>query len=143
MLYLWRRFYWWINYYWRNDIDEVRVISAFWHKSKYKSKYNFDLFWKESRFLGFPCSGTREDFSIDVSFTNVGLIFDEARPFLFSGYGQTDRYDFGILIWKHVGTQTISIQSSKLRVSSRSLYATSDDGNAWKPCKSRFSNSVQ
>ena len=30
---------------------------------------------------------------------------------------RTDRQDFGILIWKHVGTQKISTQSSKLEVS--------------------------
>ena len=27
---------------------------------------------------------------------------------------RTDRHDFGILIWKHVGTQKISTKSSKL-----------------------------
>ena len=27
--------------------------------------------------------------------------------------GQTDRHGFGILIWKHVGTQKISIQNFK------------------------------
>ena len=29
---------------------------------------------------------------------------------------RTDRQEFGILIWKHVGTQKISTLSSKLRV---------------------------
>ena len=33
--------------------------------------------------------------------------------------GQTDRHGFGILIWKHVGTQKISTQNSKLVVSCR------------------------
>ena len=36
----------------------------------------------------------------------------------------TDRHGFGILIWKHVSTQKISTQSSKLVVSCRSLYAS-------------------
>ena len=44
--------------------------------------------------------------------------------------GQTDRHGFGILTWKHVGTQQISFQSSKLKVSCRSLYASQDDGDA-------------
>ena len=43
---------------------------------------------------------------------------------------QTDRHGFGILIWKHVGTQKISTQSSKLAVSRRSLYASPEDGDA-------------
>ena len=45
-------------------------------------------------------------------------------------YGQTDRHGFGILIWKHVGTQKISTQNSKLVVSSRSLYASLEDEDA-------------
>ena len=44
--------------------------------------------------------------------------------------GQTDRHGFGILIWKHVGTQKITTQSSKLVVSRRSLYASPEDGDA-------------
>ena len=44
--------------------------------------------------------------------------------------GQTDRHGFGILTWKHVGTQKISTQSSKLVVSRRSLYASPEVGDA-------------
>ena len=44
--------------------------------------------------------------------------------------GQIDRHGFGILTWKHVGTQKISTQSSKLVVSRRSLYASPEDGDA-------------
>ena len=40
---------------------------------------------------------------------------DEAEVISFLGV-QTDRHGFGILIWKHVGTQKISTQSSKLVV---------------------------
>ena len=49
--------------------------------------------------------------------------------------GRTNRHDFGILIiWKHIGTQKISAQSSKLEVSCRSQYAFPDDGDAQKQC---------
>ena len=44
--------------------------------------------------------------------------------------GQTDRHGFGILTWKHVDTQKISTQNSKLVVSRRSLYASPEDGDA-------------
>ena len=43
---------------------------------------------------------------------------------------RTDRHGFGILIWKHVGTQKISTQNSKLVVSRRSLYASPEVGDA-------------
>ena len=35
---------------------------------------NFELFWKINQIFGFPWCITREDLSIDVSITNVGLI---------------------------------------------------------------------
>ena len=34
----------------------------------------FELFWKKNQILGFPWCSTREDLSIDVSNTHVGLI---------------------------------------------------------------------
>ena len=44
---------------------------------------------------------------------------------------RTDRDDFGILVWKHVGTQKISNQNSKFGISCRlsiaNLYASPDD----------------
>ena len=40
--------------------------------------------------FGFPCCSTREDLSINVSITNVGLILTKLGGFLFSGYGQMD-----------------------------------------------------
>ena len=49
---------------------------------------------KKIKFLGFHAvASTCEDLSIDVSITNVGLIFTKSGWFLFSGYnpyGQTD-----------------------------------------------------
>ena len=104
---------------------------------------NFELFWrKKNQIFGLPWCSTREDLSIDVSITNVGLILTKLWWFLFSGCGQTDRqtdrqtdgqtdrHGFGILIWKHVGTQKISTLSSKLMVSRRFLYASPEDGDA-------------
>ena len=44
--------------------------------------------------------------------------------------GQTARHGFGIVTWKHVGTQKISTQSSKLVVSRRFLYASTEVGDA-------------
>ena len=87
--------------------------------------------------FGFPCCSTREGLCIGVSITIVGLILAKPGCFLFSGYGQTDGHDFGILIGKHVGTQKISTQSSINStqssisgVSCRSLYASPDAGDA-------------
>ena len=95
---------------------------------------NFELFWKKIQIFGFPLCSTCENLSIDASITNVGLILTKLRGFLFSGCGQTDgrtdRQGFGILIWKHVDTQKISTQSSKLVVSRRSLYASPEVGDA-------------
>ena len=126
--YSWRPFHWCINYQCRTDIDEAKVISALRHKSNFE----FRTFLKEkNRIFGFSWCSTREDLSIDVSITNVGLILTKLRWFLTSFLGvQTDRHSFGIRIWKHVGTQKISSQSSKLVVSRRSLYASPEDGDA-------------
>ena len=87
---LWRPFHSCINYQCRTDIDEAKVISALQHKSKYKSKLNFELISKEIHIFGFPRCCTREDLSIDASITNVGLLLTKLRWFLFPGYGQTD-----------------------------------------------------
>ena len=56
---------------------------------------NFELFWKKNQIFGFPWRSTREDLSIDVSITNVGLILTKLWWFLFSGYGQMDRQTDG------------------------------------------------
>ena len=37
-------------------------------------KFNFELFGKKNQIFWFPCCSTREDLSVDVSITNVGLI---------------------------------------------------------------------
>ena len=70
------------------------MILSLWHKSK----FNFDLkkkkvkqntsrnsisnFFekkKKNQISMFPCCSTREDLSIDVSITNVGLILTKLR----------------------------------------------------------------
>ena len=93
-------------------------------------KIQFRTFLKRNSIFGFPWCSTREDLSIYVSITNVGLILTKLWWFIFSWYGQTDRQGFGILMWKHVGTQKIWTQRSKLEVSCRSLYASPDGGDA-------------
>ena len=97
----------------------TRVISALRHKTKYKSKFNFDFFWKENQILGFSWCSTQEYLSIDVSITIIGLNWRSYGWFFFSGYGQTDRrtdrHGFRILIWKHVGTAKKF--NSKLKIS--------------------------
>ena len=63
------------------------MISALQHKSKYKSNSisNF-LEKKKIIFFWFPCCSTREDFSVDVSITYVGLILTKlAREIFFLG----------------------------------------------------------
>ena len=74
------------------------LISSLWHKSKYKSKFNFELkkktsqtkykskfnfefFLKKNQIFMFPWCSTREDLSIDVLITNIGLILTKLRWF--------------------------------------------------------------
>ena len=54
-----------------------------------------NFFEKKNPIFGFPWRSTREDLSIDVSITNVGLILTKLWWFLFSGYGQMDRQTDG------------------------------------------------
>ena len=61
------------------------MISALQHKSKYKSNSISNFFEKKNQIFWFPCCSTREDLSIDVSITNVGLILTKPGRFLFLG----------------------------------------------------------
>ena len=88
--YSWRPFHWCINYYCRTDIDEAKVISAIRQKSKFK------LFWKK-RILGIPWCSIREDLSIDVSITNVGLTLTKLRWFQLFVKNQNSNFE---LFWK-------------------------------------------
>ena len=75
------------------DVDiEVHVATYFnvdfssSAQVKIQVKFNFKLFFFKSNFW-FPCCSTRENLSVDVSITNVGLI--STKPFLFSAYGKS------------------------------------------------------
>ena len=72
---------------------ELILTKLRWFQLFVKSQIsNFELFWKKkNQIFGLPWCSTREDLSIDVSITNVGLILTKLRGFLFSGCGQTDR----------------------------------------------------
>ena len=50
------------------NVGEKRVIPFLGVR---KSKFNFELFWKEIKILECQCCSTREDLSIYVSITNV------------------------------------------------------------------------
>ena len=55
------------------NVHQAKVISALQHKSKYKLKFNSNIFEK-NRIFRFPRCSTREDLTIDVFITTVGLI---------------------------------------------------------------------
>ena len=65
------------------------MISALQHKSKYKSNSISNFFEKKNQIFWFPCCSTREDLSIDVSITYVGLILTKPGRFFFSAYGNS------------------------------------------------------
>ena len=66
------------------------MISALQHKSKYKSNSISNFLEKKIKFFGFHVAvATREDLSIDVSITNVGLILTKPGRFFFSAYGNS------------------------------------------------------
>ena len=63
------------------------MISALRQKSNFEFQ---TFFFFLNQIFGFPWRSTREELSIDVSITNVGLILTKLRGFPFSGCGQTD-----------------------------------------------------
>ena len=59
---------------------------------------NFELFWKKkNQIFGCPWCSTREDPSIDVSITNVGLILTKLRWFKLFVKNQNSNFE---LFWK-------------------------------------------
>ena len=96
----------WFPLQWKLDVDPQRnddvspmstyrcmlrptwMISALQHKSKYKSNSISNLKKKKkNQIFWFPCCSTREDLSVDVSITYVGLISTKPGRFLFSAQG--------------------------------------------------------
>ena len=70
------------------------VISAL----RQKSKFEFQTFLKKkNQIFGFPWCSTREDLSIDVSITNVGLILTKLRWFQLFVKSQNSNFE---LFWK-------------------------------------------
>ena len=66
-----------------------------------------------------------------LSITFCPTDFDKVKViFCVATDGWADRQDLGVFIWKHVGTQNNSIQSSKLGASCRAQYAFPDDSDA-------------
>ena len=58
---------------------------------------NFEIFWKKNQIFGFPCCSTREELSVDVSITNVGLILTKLRLFQLFNTSQNSNFE---LFWK-------------------------------------------
>ena len=84
----------------------------------------------ETQYFEFPWCSIREDLSIDVSITNVGLILRSYGDFFSRG---TDRRTDMVLESSHgniLAHKKILTQSSKLVVSCLSLYASPEDGDA-------------
>ena len=75
------------------------MISALQHKSKYKSNSISNFFEKKNQIFWFPCCSTREDLSVDVSLTNVGLILTKLRWFQLFVKSQNSNFE---LFWKKV-----------------------------------------
>ena len=73
------------------------MISALQRKSKYKSN-SISNFLKNFHTSGFPWCSTREDHSIDVSITNVGLILTKLRWFQLFVKSQNSNFE---LFWKN------------------------------------------
>ena len=57
--------------------------------SQNKSWIQFRTFLKKNPIFWFPCCSTREDLSVDVSITYVGLILTKPGRFRFSAYGNS------------------------------------------------------
>ena len=98
--YLWRPFRWRINYLSRTGIDKARAIifSAYGNSGYgHNSISSISNFLKYFHISGFPWCSTREDHSIDVSITNVGLILTKLRWFQLFVKSQNSNFE---LFWK-------------------------------------------
>ena len=87
---------------------------------KIKVEFNFKLFWKKNQIFWFPCCSTREDLSVDVSITYVGLILTKpGRFFFFSAYGNSG--------YGQNSTLSISNFSKKFHISGFQWCSTRED----------------
>ena len=73
------------------------MISALQHKSKYKSNSISNFFEKKNQIFWCPCCSTREDLSVDISITYVGLILTKLRWFQLFVKSQNSNFK---LFWK-------------------------------------------
>ena len=71
-------------------------LNRFQHVSTSQNS-NFELFWKKNQINGFPLCSTREDLSIYVSITNVGLILTKLKWFQLFVTSQNSNFE---LFWK-------------------------------------------
>ena len=78
------------------------MISALQHKSKYKSNSISNFLEKKNQIFWFPCCSTREDLSIDILITNVGLILTKPGRFRFSAYGNSGYRQNSISLKFHI-----------------------------------------
>ena len=92
------------------------MISALQHKSKYMSNSISNFLEKKNQIFWFPCCSTREDLSIDISITNVGLILTKPGRFRFSAYGNSG-----------YGQNSISLISLKFHISGFPWCSTRED----------------
>ena len=89
------------------------LFSGYGHSGYGQLKFISSFLEKKIKFLSFHAVVLMicEDLSINASITNVGLIL--TKPGDFFSWGRklgTERHCFGILIWKHVGTQKFLTQ---------------------------------
>ena len=90
--------------------------NALQHKSKYKSNSISNFLEKKNQIFWFPCCSTREDLSIDISITNLGLILTKPGRFRFSAYGNSG-----------YGQNSISLISLKFHISGFPWCSTRED----------------
>ena len=89
-----------MNYLCRTDIDEARAIffSAYGNSGYGQNSISsISNFLKNFHISGFPWCSTREDHSIYVSITNVGLILTKLRWFQLFVKSQNSNFE---LFWK-------------------------------------------
>ena len=74
-----------------NDASPMSSYSIMFRPTWMICGWLIKLFREKIHIFGFPWCSTREELSIDVSITKVGLILTKPGWFHFLGYGQTDR----------------------------------------------------